>query len=67
MKYQVVVTSHARRQQNDLYDLPFAVRQLPYGAGKKPTHRAGFEIRTDTVYVVAIRHLAQAALPRDEL
>lgn len=108
MKYQVVVTSHARRQltdcangwaehrsaeqavrwldgfeevlaglaenpekhslapENDLFDLPFAVRQLPYGVGKKPTHRAVFEIRTDSVYVVAIRHLAQAALPLDE-
>lgn len=27
-----------------------------FGLGNKPTHRALFEIRGDTVFIVAIRH-----------
>lgn len=58
---------HGLARENGLYDLPFQVRQLAYGVGKKPTHRAVFEVRGDTVYVVAIRHLAQRDLLTDEL
>jgi len=58
---------HGIAYENDLYDLPFAVRQLLYGISLKPTHRAVYEIRGDTVYVVAIRHLAQDDLSRVEL
>jgi hypothetical protein len=50
-----------------LYDLPYTVRQLLYGIGRKPTHRAVFEVRGDTVYVLAVRHLAQDDLSADEL
>jgi len=37
----------------------FEVRELRYGLGKRPTHRALFTIRPDMVYVLLIRHLAQ--------
>lgn len=46
-------------REDGLYDFPFTVRQLLYGLGKRPSHRAIFEIRGATVYVHAIRHLAQ--------
>ncbi len=54
-------------RESDLYDMPYPVRQLLYGLGKKLTHRAVFEIRGDTVYVVAVRHLAQDDLSSEEL
>lgn len=58
---------HSASRENDLYDLPYTVRQLLYGVGRKPTHRAVYEIRGGTVYVVAIRHLAQNDLERCDL
>lgn len=51
--------------ENDLF--PFEVRQLNFGLGPKPTHRALFVIRPDMVYVIAIRHLAQQPLRPDDL
>ena len=53
--------------ENDLYDLPYPVQQLLYGIGKRLTHRAVFEVRQDTVFVVAIRHLAQDDLSPEML
>lgn len=53
--------------ENAFYSLPYSVRQLLYGLGTRPTHRAVFEIRGDIVYVLAIRHLAQEYLAADEL
>src|SRR5438046_1440527 len=50
---------HGLTQENSFYDLPYPARQLLFGLSTKPTHRAVFEIRGDTVYVLAIRHLAQ--------
>jgi plasmid stabilization system protein ParE len=46
---------------------PFPIRDLRFGVGKRPTHRAVFTIRTDMVLVLAIRHLAQRAITPDEL
>ncbi len=54
-------------RENDLHELPFPVRQMAYGVGAKPTHRAVFEVRGDTVYVVAVRHLAQDDLSPGDL
>ena len=49
-----------------LANFPFALRQITFGLGNKPTHRVVFEIRGDTVYVLAVRHLAQADItPND--
>ena len=58
---------HSLSRENGLYDLPLPVRQLLYGVGRKPSHRAVFEIRGSIVYVVAVRHLAQKDLTQDEL
>jgi len=43
--------------ENDAF--PYELRQLAYGLGRKPTHRAVFTIRPDMVLVLRIRHLAQ--------
>ncbi|MCG8587494.1 MAG: type II toxin-antitoxin system RelE/ParE family toxin, partial [Pirellulales bacterium] len=45
----------------------FSVRQLLYGVGKKPTHRAVFRVRGDKVVVYTIRHLHQQELASDDL
>jgi len=44
---------------------PFEIRQLLYGSGRKPTHRAVFTIRPDLVLVLRIRHLAQQEISPD--
>ena len=54
-------------REDSFYDLPFTVRQLLYGIGRKPTHRAVLEVHGDTVYVLAVRHLVQNDLSPDEL
>jgi plasmid stabilization system protein ParE len=58
---------HRMAPESNRYQLPFPARQLNFGIGNKPTHRAVFEVRGDTVYVVAIRHLAQDDLAAEEL
>ena len=56
---------HVLAGESEAFDEP--VRQLLFGLGSKPTHRALFEIRGDTVFVVAIRHLAQRDVTRADL
>lgn len=46
--------------------VPFDVRELTYGVGRRKTHRAVFEIRGQAVVVHAIRHLAQDTLTSDD-
>jgi plasmid stabilization system protein ParE len=58
---------HALAPENEHFPLPYPPRQLVYGIGPRPTHRAVFEVRGDTVFVVAIRHLAEDDLPREEM
>lgn len=58
---------HGLARESERYQLPYPVRQLNYGVGSKATHRAVFEVRGDTVYVVAIRHLAQDDLAVEDL
>lgn len=48
-------------------DFPFTLRQLLYGLGTKPTHRAVFRIREDEVIVYGIRHLAQQDITPQDL
>jgi plasmid stabilization system protein ParE len=47
--------------------VPIEIRELHYGLGRRPTHRAIFAIRPDSVVVYSIRHNAQADLTADEL
>jgi hypothetical protein len=48
-------------------DFDFELRQINYGSGKRPTHRALFRIVGNTVEVLSIRHLAQRALRPGDL
>jgi plasmid stabilization system protein ParE len=47
--------------------VPIEIRELSYGLGRRPTHRAIFAIRPDRVVVYSIRHHAQADLTADDL
>ena len=46
---------------------PYEVRELYYGLGDRPTHRALFTIRPEMVYVLTIRHLSQKPVTPDDL
>ena len=46
---------------------PNEVRELHYGLGSRPTHRALFTTRPDMVYVFCIRHVAQKPVTPDDL
>ena len=48
-------------------DFSFTLRQLVYGLGRKPTHRALFRIRDDAVIVYGIRHLVQRDVTPEDL
>jgi plasmid stabilization system protein ParE len=56
---------HGLAPENESF--PIEVRNLLYGIGHKPTHRALFAIRPDMVYVFSVRHLAQKPLTPDDL
>jgi plasmid stabilization system protein ParE len=56
---------HARAQESEA--LPYELRQLNYGVGRRPTHRAVFMIRADVVVVLRVRHLAQDHLSPNDL
>ena len=45
----------------------YEIRELHYGLGPRPTHRAVFTIRDDMVLVLTIRHAAQADLTETDL
>lgn len=47
-------------RENDAFDA--VIRELRYGLGVRPTHRAVFEIRGDEVLIFSVRHLAQRDL-----
>jgi len=46
---------------------PFVLRQVVYGLGSKPTHRAVFRIREGEVIVYGIRHLAQRDITPEDV
>lgn len=48
-------------------DFPYEVRELHFGLGSRPTHRALFTIRPDCVAVFSIRHAAQGPASPDNL
>lgn len=45
----------------------YEIRQLLYGLGRRPTHRALFTIRPDMVYVFSIRHVSQHDIASEDL
>jgi plasmid stabilization system protein ParE len=48
-------------------DFPYELRELHYGLGARPTHRAIFTIVKQTVVVMAVRHAAQDRLRSDDI
>jgi plasmid stabilization system protein ParE len=46
---------------------PIELRELHYGLGSRPTHRAIFAIRPSRVIVYSVRHLAQRDLTIEEM
>jgi plasmid stabilization system protein ParE len=52
-------------RENDKF--PLELRELNYGLGRRPTHRAVFAIRPKSVIIYAIRHAAQRDLSVDDL
>lgn len=45
----------------------YEIRELHYGLGSHPTHRAVFTVRPDVVLILTIRHAAQEDLGENEL
>ena len=45
----------------------FELRELHYGLGSRPTHRALFRIIGTTIEVLSVRHVAQADIDPDDL
>jgi plasmid stabilization system protein ParE len=43
-------------------EFTYELREVNYGVRSRPTHRAVFTIRPDSVLVMAIRHAAQSEL-----
>ncbi len=43
--------------ENDTF--PYPLREMPYGLGRKKTHRVLFVVRLNAVVIYAIRHVAQ--------
>lgn len=50
-------------QENGI--IPFEIREMHFGIGRRKTHRAVFRIRDDRVVVYAVRHFAQDSLTAD--
>ena len=47
--------------------VPYEIRELHFGLGSRPTHRAVFTIVRETVVVLTVRHLARDELRPDDL
>ena len=56
---------HPTAREDHLFD--YTLRRLVFGIGKKPTHRVLFEVRGETVYLRAIRHLHQDDVTPNDL
>lgn len=55
---------HGKSRESDSFD--YEIRDLLFGIGRRPTHRAVFTIRGNEVVVLTIRHTAQRdILPKD--
>ncbi len=47
--------------------LDFRLQQLNFGLSNRLTHRVLFSVKEDNIVIYAVRHLAQADIPLDEL
>ncbi|MGC3966124.1 MAG: type II toxin-antitoxin system RelE/ParE family toxin [Pirellulales bacterium] len=48
-------------------EFAYVLREILYGLGPRPTHRAVFTIVKQTVVVLSVRHAAQDQLKPDDL
>jgi plasmid stabilization system protein ParE len=48
-------------------DFPYELRELHFGLGSRPTHRAVYTIVSEFVIVITIRHVAQRAIGPDDI
>jgi plasmid stabilization system protein ParE len=48
-------------------DFPYELRELHFGLGSRPTHRAVYTIVSEFVVVLTIRHVAQRAIGPDDI
>ena len=56
--------SHPLAPEND--EVPFEMRELHFGLGSRPSYRAVFVVRDETVHVLTVRRAAQdTILPSD--
>jgi|ERR1019366_4251647 plasmid stabilization system protein ParE len=56
---------HGPSKERDRFG--YEIRDLLFGSGRRPTHRAVFTIRGEDVVVLTIRHTAQQDLSPDDI
>ena len=56
---------HSPSRERNLFG--YEIRDLLFGLGSRPTHRAVFSIRAEEVVVLTVRHVAQQDLSPDDL
>jgi plasmid stabilization system protein ParE len=56
---------HSLARESDQFSIP--LRELHFGLGRRPTHRALFYIEGDMVHVVSVRHVGQRDLTPDDM
>ena len=61
------VNPERQPQSRESHWFGIELRDLVFGTGRRPTHRAVFTIRGDSVVVLTIRHLAQADLSAEDV
>jgi plasmid stabilization system protein ParE len=55
------------RKSRETPHFNYLIRDLLFGLGRRPTHRAVFTIRGEEVFVLTVRHLAQRELSPDDI
>jgi len=56
---------HSQSREADRF--AYEIRDLPFGIGRRATHRAVFTIRGEDVVVLTVRHLAQPDLSPEDV
>jgi plasmid stabilization system protein ParE len=56
---------HGQSRERDRF--AYEIRDLLFGTGRRPTHRAVFAIRDEEVVVLTVRHVAQRDLSPDDI
>jgi len=56
---------HGQSRERDRF--AYEIRDLLFGSGRRPTHRAVFTIRGEEVVVLTVRHVAQPDLSPDDI